>query len=462
MTKKSPSACAIAPPFERLNYFYGQMLGHDDLRREQEYVRGKLQMHNRCLHGHGIACGLWVDVAPPPRDCDPRGDYERALDDVLARLRRALAVGDDAAIAELQAELARLRGRPAEPGATPTEDGPVGMRALLCIAEGLALDRCGNEIVVPHRTTVDVWTSMSDEDRRVVLARAQRGEGTDLHVSICYCPEPTGRTRPIVPDTCGAVPDCAYGRVRDSFRVSVTTEFHADDRCETCCTPTEASECVRLAVLRGFHPEQPLTADHIDDSVRRAVATYTPTVVTGISWSHAARYTRDETKAILCGAPGEGGLEIQFSRPVLTESITDGVVDAWVCEGGRGSAARLYQIMGELQMEQGDTTRWLRYVQPYDEVYQPGDRILITVRTAFLLDECCRPVDGVHVGGRLPILPDYHRFERAEPPAHCAHPPEHRGPWTTGSHIAGGSFESWFYVDNEGGPSRRGWKRDDQ
>src|SRR5438445_618356 len=52
-----------AANFDRLNYFFGQVLGVRHFRAEQDYFREKLKLHNRCLHGYGIVCGL--DLAPP-------------------------------------------------------------------------------------------------------------------------------------------------------------------------------------------------------------------------------------------------------------------------------------------------------------------------------------------------------------------------------------------------------------
>src|SRR5687767_4724570 len=55
-----PSTCASLPDFKRLNYFYGQLLGVADFQTEQNFFREKLKLHNRCLHGYGVICGLKV------------------------------------------------------------------------------------------------------------------------------------------------------------------------------------------------------------------------------------------------------------------------------------------------------------------------------------------------------------------------------------------------------------------
>ena len=47
-------------PAERLRYFYGQLLSADDFEKEQDYWRGKRQLHNRFELGLGVVCGLGV------------------------------------------------------------------------------------------------------------------------------------------------------------------------------------------------------------------------------------------------------------------------------------------------------------------------------------------------------------------------------------------------------------------
>src|SRR5450432_1324478 len=64
--------CTAVPEFDRLNYFYGQMLSARDFKSEQDFFREKLKLHNRCLHGYGVVCGLEVcAVEPPPKPCPP-------------------------------------------------------------------------------------------------------------------------------------------------------------------------------------------------------------------------------------------------------------------------------------------------------------------------------------------------------------------------------------------------------
>ena len=47
-------------PFLRNNFFAGKLLTAAELELEQNYLRGKLKLHNRALHGFGIVTGLEV------------------------------------------------------------------------------------------------------------------------------------------------------------------------------------------------------------------------------------------------------------------------------------------------------------------------------------------------------------------------------------------------------------------
>ncbi len=149
----------------------------------------------------------------------------------------------------------------------------------------------------------------------------------------------------------------------------------------------------------------------------------------------------------MLGAKGGDGLEIRFSGPVHASTIHRGVIDIWVVEGAGGRSGYVYNLDGDLLGLPGKgMTSCLRYRQTSCESLQCGDRVIITLRCAFILDRCCQPVDGVHVGGRVPLLPEYHHLHRECGPQDCPHPPHRPGPWTSGAGIPGSTFESWFYV----------------
>jgi len=63
--------CLPLPRFERVKYFYGQLLGVREFQSEQAYFFEKHRLHNRYLHGYGVVCGLEVIPCIAPRDpCD--------------------------------------------------------------------------------------------------------------------------------------------------------------------------------------------------------------------------------------------------------------------------------------------------------------------------------------------------------------------------------------------------------
>ena len=124
---------------QRLRYFFGQVIGVDDLEQEQLYHREKARRHNRLLHGWGIVSGLEVRA------------------------------------------------------------GTQGARKVT-ILPGYALDRQGEEIVVPRSVAVDL---------------SGHAAGTTVYVAVRYDERPE---RP-VPTPLGQ----QYSRVRDTFAVEVLT-----------------------------------------------------------------------------------------------------------------------------------------------------------------------------------------------------------------------------------------------
>lgn len=448
------ATCAELPDLRRLNYFYGQMLGVNDFRTEQAFFREKLKLHNRCLHGWGTVCGLMVTAVPPPQECRSEADTERArlqavLDDLRRQLEEARRKGDEQTARALMERMEMLRR---ELEALPPGDCRQAEPARIAVDCGMALDCEGNEILVPRAYLFDPWPLLGERDRKKV----QDGQGTDLYLSICYCEQPVDPVRPVLPDACGATPACTHARLRDSFSLRLTAQPPArDTRCETCCSGCEEA-CVLLAVLRGYRKGQ--APQSIDNSVRRLVSTYPATTITGISWSQGATYSIDDAAEIIGSRDGAPGIQVSFSRPVLASTLVPGVVQLWVIEGGRTRGAGIYNLEGAFEDFGGAATvESFRYTYQGDEGLDPGDQVMVMVRCAFILDECCRPVDGAHVGGRIPILPDFKRFDRSTAPARCERRPPGYGPWTSGAGTPGSSFEGWFFIEQaKDGEKRRG------
>jgi len=435
--------CAHFPEFKRPNYFRGQMLGPREFQGEQGYLREKFRLHNRCLHGYGVVCGLEVDPVPLEEACeDTAGRTQHQIQEELERLRQmaeAEREKDPEAAKKLAAKIEELcRALEKYPPDCP----PPQKRTRVRVACGFALDCAGNELLLQRPLEVDLWEHLSEAEQKSV-----RDHPATLYLWLCYCEQPIEPVRPIMQYLCAPTPACEYGWTWETLRVRVSTEPpQAQTPCDTCCGGCD-EPCVLLAEIVGFRPGQELKPEQVHNWVRRMISTYPLTTITGIGWTHGAGYTPEEAAELL-GAGNQPGLVLEFSRPVLTSTATAGVVDLWVIEGGPGRAGNIYHLAGDYTPGSLDKPliRRLSYRQTTRETLQYYDRVLITVRAAFLLDECCRAVSGAHLGGRVPILKGFEKYQRGPAPEKCWHPPARPGPWTSGNGVEGSTFESWFYV----------------
>jgi len=421
------------------------MLGANDFRTEQSYFREKAKLHNRCLHGHGVVCGLRVTPAPwgiPEPGCMEPEERER-----LERIQEALAAIDD--------RMEQI-GTPADEETRRKLDELLGqrdelLRELHCpsrvlIECGLALDCEGNEVVVRDTLCVDIWQHLSPMDRSNV-----ESERRPVFVSICYEALPIEPTRPILSDLCASASTCHYGKTRDSVCVVVSTERPQDDqRCEPCCESCDDTpQCVLLAEIRGFQRWVPVHPHRIHNEVRRPLTRYLTTTVTGINWVHGGAYPPESLDSML-----PDGVLFEFSRPVRIETLRQGIIDVLVFKGGKQFAGAVQFLSGEVQPDEvsGDYARQVRFKpnDPGSVFLEPGDRLMFILRASFVLDKCCEPVDGEHIGGWVPRIPGSppppEGVEQIRPPGDCGGKSYPGGPWMSGNRTPGGSFESWLYI----------------
>lgn len=462
--------CPEVPELRRLRYFYGQMLDHQDLQDEQTYFREKLRLAHRCLHGHGVLCGLRVVPEPADPPCDPaderkRRELERRLEELeiyCAELEERLdsveEKGEEAE--EVAEELAKCRGRAEEVRRLIDELCPPGDEddrpARLRIECGIAIDCRGDEIVLRRPWPFDSWQALSPADRRRAKEAAEAGEELTLYVSLCYCEQPVKPVRPVGSEPCAPAEGCRHAQLQDSHRLVVSLdEPAADGRCEPCCCGCD-DPCVLLARIDGFVPRRPILEEQIANGARRRFGLYDWTTVTGIGWVHGGTYGDDQAAAVLARGEESGGFEIRFSRPVRTSTLNPGVVMVTVYEGyagGRGRSSGLYHVVGTLDAPDGETTDRVVWRQTSDDRFHDGDMVLVQIKTEFILDECCRPVDGEHVGGRVPLVTDDPEGHPERADDSCGEPPDHPGPWTSGNGRGGGSFETWIFIENAGSTS---------
>lgn len=401
-------------PFTRLRYFHGQMLTARDFQREQDYFREKLKLRMRCLLGYGVVCGLFVEPVP-------EHDDDKATD--------------------------KATDEPA-PGEGDKDRPDQRRRAKVRITSGLGVDCDGNELLVPGSCVIDLWDALHEDERTT---------GTTVWVGIEYNERPVEPTRTVFNSQCADAGDCDFGYTQESYVVRVTTTRPPkDERCETCCTRCE-HKVLWLARIDDVDWYRPVRENQIHMEIRRFFGKRVPTVITGVNWRHGHTYTVNEAKELLGTQKNSGGLVVWFSDGVRVDSLKPGVVDIQVIEGGAGRNADTWYMGGTFEEPTGgEFTTSFRYRQTTRETLQDGDRVLITVRAAFILDHCCRPVDGTNVGGKVPFV----RRARAEGEAEaehepepettgCAVPPSGIGPWTSGTGAGGDVFESWFFITEE-------------
>lgn len=469
---QSETCCDEFPTPERLNYFFGQTLGVAELRAEQDYFRGKLRLHNRCLHGWGIVCGLDVEPCPTDTDCADEDDGRREeienevaeLERQSERLKKQLEDAEDPAKIEDALREISIRMEALRRALEELPDCPPPKRDLeicVCVSRGLALDCCGNDLILHCANKLDLWKLLDSAQRREIreqLDSPDRPRSIPLYLSICRCEQPTYPMRPAQQDPCRVGSGCEYGRTLESIRFDVSLEAPPEDACcESCCCDC-TTECVHLARIL-WKPGAGLRPEDIDLSLRRPVGTYQPTVITGVSWVQGSKIDSDQAKAVLGterGAlPRTKGLEIRFSRPVWAETLTEGVIELRRLHGGRGVRGVISHIEGSyVEKPASGLIDRVHFRDDSGETLNHGDRVLVTLRSAFVLDRCCKPIDGEHVGGLVPQLEEYREQDKQygkrplgpEPPP-CASRDHHPEPWTSGNGVPGGSFESWFFIE---------------
>lgn len=399
--------CLPLPTFERVKYFYGQMLGVREFRAEQSYFHDKHRLHNRYLHGFGVVCGLGVvPCAVPPDPC-----------------QGTPSTGETALVPQERSQ-------------------PVELPEELCLEVecGLAIDCQGNEIVVPSPAQVELFKALGPDARHRLQERAI------AYVTLCFAERGVEPVRPVTADSCGGlVPDCVPSRLREGFCLKVSWERpEHDDACSACerecCDP-----CLLLAAI-SWNPVEGL---QIDNGVRRPFGLFVTTRISHINWIHGATYSPPDVDQML-----QSGLELHFSGEVHTHTLQRGVLEVIVYQGGDGRRADIIALPIEIipnqrahEMSTSVTARVTggRWADRID----PGDRVHVVFRADFVLDRCCRPVDGDHVGGRVPLAEfGNHPTPIALPHRAACRPPEperYAHPMS-GNGTPGGTFESWFFV----------------
>jgi hypothetical protein len=396
---------------ERIRYFTGRHMTARDFRDADAYHRSFRHLHNRVLHGVGVACGLEVER---------HWRQECRHDRVVVRC-------------------------------------------------GMAIDCCGREIVVRRDLVTgkipwDKRPTVSDSDRPdydyvLVLCLQYREMATEM-VPVLYstmaCSSPSlenGRIRECYElawhwvkredlasygwdDPVGCEPpDDEENEAADADRYEqrkppyeppyqpLEDEGCPDDDEHGCCLEPKCppGHCVAIAVVLARAREEMEHADTIDTSGRRSIAQAREqlTHICWINWPHGG----------VVKASAMHNLRVRFDRALLVEPSPPDH------PGPRGINERTFVVQfGEQsdrrQIEDLDFVAYRRApylkgdrrtaVYEFDKPFRSyRDHIIhVTLRCDFIVDCRKQPVDGNHLAGRLP----------------------------TGDNVPGGTFESWFRV----------------
>jgi hypothetical protein len=371
--------CGTVGEFSRLRYFHGQPLSAMDLRREQAYYIDKARLHNRLLHGWGVVCGLDVRVTPK----------ENCLPDEKDR--------------------------------TSTE---------VIVMPGSAIDCLGNEIVVRHPRPVYLSQLLSAADLEQLHKKP-----APVYLTLCYRELLVDPTRPLLTNGCEPSPDCEYARVVESFQICAsTTRPEGGPECEPCCGAC-GDRCLEIAAVTDFDPEAAVSQDQIDESGRRRIVLHPFPQITEINWVHGGTYSSADADALL-----NDGLEFKLSRPVRTATLRQGVVSLTWITGGRGIAGLTLNIEGDFKdLPSTPYTDSFIYRRTTGEHLNEADQVVVTVHGDFILDKCCKALDGNHVGGGVPVSGSAKYKPQSPPDLPC-------GPRPSGDGVEGGDFVSWIYV----------------
>jgi hypothetical protein len=185
-------ACGLQP-FERNRYFDGKLLVARDFADEQEYHRGKRRLHNSLLHGYGTVCGLKV----------------------------------------------------------VQHQNPACRHQFVVLRPGLALDGCGNEIVVPDEVVVDVRALIETRLREAGTFPPAAPVDLDLRLAYRACDrEPV----PVVLDDCeGCDEDGAeFNRTREGHRLLVHPSQPVDGAAEPLDVALAWDHTLDVAHPRGL------------------------------------------------------------------------------------------------------------------------------------------------------------------------------------------------------------------
>lgn len=414
---------------ERNRYFTGKYMTARDFRADQEYFLSHHRLHNRLLHGWGVACGFAVT-----RHRDPKCRDWLVVGPGIALdcCGRELVLSEETAFHVTPEDVsAAVAALPAGGGTASAGEGtaPAG--------EGTAPAGGSTDAAGP----ADAARATGEAGPEASASGSYPRPDREYLLCAVHCEEEVERV-PVVFEDCGCDPD---RREPNRTREGVTLELRprgdfdpscwgsprgGDPRCRDDCdddVPAAGGSCVEPEVVCDGRVPIALVTLRRDGSVdfetrgrrRLPPAPEYLTHVSGSSWEHGGTMSVGELTE-------RGRLEISFDRRLApTEGIATGI----------NSETLLVQHAGE-----GDDLEFVPYdadnppalvddsraVYTIDPGFLSGRRrggligstVYVTLLADFVLDCHDLAVDGDHVGGRLP----------------------------SGNGTPGGTFRSWFRI----------------
>jgi hypothetical protein len=394
---------------ERIRYFTGRHMTARDFRDADAYHRSFRHLHNRVMHGSGIACGLEVEQHWNP---------ECRRDRVIVRCGMAIDCCGREVVVRRDVVSAQIpwKERPGQEQGKPDESYVL----VLCLKYRECLTE---KVPVLYSTTACSNPAMED-------GRIREGYELEWHwikiddLAKYGWDDPRG---------------CAPPHDYDKDAYGKPAQPTADQRCSDedgkhpCCLelPCPPHHCILLAVIRALQPEE-MSGDHqIDQSGRRSLAQAREhlTHICWINWEHGGRVKSNAPRALI----------VRFDRELFVETQPHHY------PGPRGINERTFVVQYGEQAErrQIEDLDFVAYRRPpylmadrrtavyeFDKPFRAyRDHVIhVTLRCDFIIDCRKHPVDGNHLAGRLP----------------------------TGDGIAGGTFESWFRIVDEGDYEKSG------
>ena len=467
--------------FCRNHYFTGKLLTARDLLVEQRYMRDKMRLHHRVLHGWGVACGL--RVIPHPHCPDLRIIVEPGV--AIDPCGYEIVVTEPVEIDLPKSPKGRRKPVPCPPEDEQNEEKKYGQKYETEYQQETTLQYGGYEKPGADRPRYDKErTDEGYDPERIDRDRYQpdpyqrqqteRYDDTPrepcdpppdcvpLTVCIRYA-ECEEEFLPAPFDECGC--NGADGRqpnrVCEGFVIELRCEeaerigdcSNADCRAlldgplEPCPSPGKPA-CIPLAFIEDYRPGETVVAERINnrdyrrllpstrllEEALRCLAEHTPaqalTRVKRLGWTHGQEYNCHDFLRFFTGeAQGEGSFEVVFEAPVRTDALHRTFQAFVVRHRAGGPTGPMELALSRVWMSSDGLRCWLQVDRTWAEreLGRVKFDVYLTLRCNLLVDEQGRPVDG----DLLARIVDDDKYLVSAP---------------TGDGVPGGNLESWICV----------------